>query len=201
MLTIPVKYLPWPGYGEQENPKYADIVGDEHESFAEALVARLYPDSEYPGQIEVRLPDSDEWTFAPIDSDVTMGQAHAFAGDEVLTISRVGRGGGLFATFAEWIGVGLTLAGVLDLLGRGHDSLRDAVYRRQRREARRWLIVGTDTQPHLELVQWVKAYPEWALGDFSGTFGLGVAEAATLLRLTGYTRDDGMGDYWRETAE
>lgn len=182
MLTISVEYLSWPGYGEYEEPVRVDLEGEAHESFAEVLTARLYPDSDYAGHVEVELPDVEVGTFAPIHEDVTMQQAHAFAGGEVLTISRAGRGGGLIATLAEWVGVGLTLSGVWDLLRRGGDSYVNAVYRRQRQEARRWLVAGTDTDPHLDLIQWVKEHPGWSLGDVEVAFGLGVADAAALLR-------------------
>lgn len=104
MLAIRVDYVSWPGYGEQEDAEYVEVSGEDQASFTKVLTARLYPESEHARHIVVRLPDTDAWAFAPIDPELTMREAHAFAGGEVLEISRVGRGGSLIATFAEGIG-------------------------------------------------------------------------------------------------
>ncbi|MDY0982684.1 hypothetical protein SOM10_02140 [Microbacterium sp. CFBP9023] len=202
MVTIRVKFVSWSSAVGENRAQDVELVGEADDLFADVILARIPSEESHAGHVDVRVPGTEAWTFAPIDRGVTMRQVHTFAGGEEITVSRVGRGGGgLMDTLSEWVGAGLTVVGIWDLLRQGHGALGAALYRSQRAEARRWLIVGTHTQPHLELTQWVKAHPSWAMTDVTRVFTLNVAEAATLLRASGYTPHDASGQYWHEITD
>lgn len=201
MVTIRVKFVSWSSGLGENRAQDVELVGECDDLFADVILARFPSEESHPGHVDVGLPGTDARTFAPIDRGVTMGQVDTFAGGEEIKVSRVGRGGGLMDTLSEWVGAGLTMVGIWDLLRQGRGAFAAALYRRQRAEARRWLIVGTHTQPHLELMQWVKAHPGWAITDLTGVFALSIADAATLLRACGYTPYDDSGQFWHEITD
>ncbi len=182
------------------------VIGEPDEPFHIALVRAvnepLFPRwSSYNGDIEVRIPERLDWAMIPIDRQATLAQVATFAGGETLPMSIVGRGGGVIPTLLDYLNAGLTIAGVADLLRRGHAALDARLWRHERAAARRWIVAGTDTAPRMDLIQYVRAEPYWDLDGIATHFEIDRQQAVILLRRLDYEPTTPEGIAWRERPE
>ncbi|MDR6866791.1 hypothetical protein J2Y69_001390 [Microbacterium resistens] len=175
------------------------LVGERSERFLVALSRAL--DEEVDGcSVEIRSEGTSDRVLIPVDPQSSVQDVEAFTDGNPLLLSMVGRGGPSLPTLLDYVNVGLTVAGVADLLRRGHGAVEAVLWRRQRSAARRWIVAGTDSAPSMDLVQCVRAEPWWNLDELARNFGIDREQAATLLRKLDYVPRTPEGQYWTEQA-
>ncbi|PVW04766.1 hypothetical protein DEA06_08305 [Microbacterium sp. Gd 4-13] len=132
---------------------------------------------------------------------MTLLGASAAAGGEVLYIDVLGRGGGPTPLMWDIVEAGLKASSVFRG-GTAVVSALDAARERNKRAAAKdWLDVGVQSEPSMQLRQFVYEEREWTRKAFDRTFDLGKMAGPELLRRLHYRKTSTAPETWTDESE
>lgn len=195
MTRLTVDYL-GASDGLQDERRLVIVDGNPDESFCECMLRTIFPPS---GSLQVVVYDRHALLvfWFVVDHDLTMSEIESFAGQDILAIDSLGRGGGEIWMLASVVRAGMTLS---TLLRRGMDHIAETSYQEERLAARDWMDLGSG-HPNLKLRQFVNSEREWKRSDFDAMFGLDADPGSRLLRACGYRKVSNSPDRWVDEKE
>ena len=202
ILEVSVWFDGYVGVGPVIEPVVLAVAGPAHEPFEISLARAAGSPPEYHSFSLVRLREGEatrEW-LGQITSQVTMEDASRFADGDLLHVDMLGRGGGPIPLMWDLVQAGLRVTS----LGKGMTAFAGAIdaarQRPKRTAAKNWLDAGTDTEPSMQLQQFVYEESSWRRKDFDRTFDLDKRSGPELLRHLGYRKTHHLPEIWTETA-